>query len=141
MEEKAIKTYEIAFLLQTEEDFQTVLKHLNVYKAEILNEGSLNKIRLAYEIKKLNEAYFGCIQFGLDPSDLEKLSESLKLDNKIVRCLIVSVIKKDVINKPRVLEINNEEIRKVEPEKEVKVGFTPEISNEALKKKLEEILG
>ncbi len=114
-----------------------MMRHLSSYQAEVLSEGPITRTRLAYPIKKREEAYFSFLQFKLSPESVIKLSDALKLDAKIIRFIIVSVIpKKKRIGEPRRVESKPRlEERPVEKAPEV------EISNEALEKKLEEILG
>lgn len=131
------KTYEIAFLISSEEDLPVLMKYLSSYQAEILGEGPITRIRLAYTIKKHDEAYFSFLQFKLPPESVIKLADALKLDPKIIRFIIVSVIPK----KKRIGEPRRVESRPRLEEKPVEEAPEVEISNEALEKKLEEILG
>ncbi len=138
MTESENKTYEISFLLQGEEDFSVVTRKLSAYKAELLGEVALNKIKLAYPIKKFEEAYFGYLQFKLVPEDVVRLGEALKLEPKVLRFLIVSVAHKTY---KKVAPREQVELKPRLEEKPVERIPPAEISNEALEKKLEEILG
>ncbi|MBI2593012.1 MAG: 30S ribosomal protein S6 [Candidatus Colwellbacteria bacterium] len=133
MDEEQMASYEISFLTREEGDFQALLKHLSDYEAEIVSESGLNKIKLAYPIKNHEEAYFGYLNFRMDRGEVVKLERALKLDSKIIRFLIVRGLPKGAI-------VRREEYpraREIGPVSEApKAG----ISNEALEKKLEEIL-
>lgn len=137
MEENIPKTYELAFLIQGEEDLQVILGTLRAQGAELISEGSINKIRLAYPIKKFAEAYFGYLHFSLLPSAVNKLSEALKLDPQVIRFLIIQSLPKrgekraEVIKRAEMTEVPSQPI----------AAEAAELSNEALEKKLEEILG
>lgn len=132
-DEKQVKAYEISFLLPEEALLQSLLKHLSGYGAEILSEGGINKIRLAYTIKKYEEAYFGYLNFKMEPEKAAKLNDTLNLDSKIIRFLIVGVSPKRLV------------VRRVESERPtlsqpISQSEPTELTNDALEKKLEEIL-
>jgi len=85
-EEKDIKPYEISFLLKNEEDAALVVKKLSDHGAEIIGEGAVSYIRLTYPIKKEESAYFGYVHFKAAPEAIKSVSDSLKLEPKILRC-------------------------------------------------------
>lgn len=124
------KLYEVAFLLEDPSSEKTILDLLAQSKAVITNQSSINPLRLAYPIKKHLSAYFGYVNFEAEPLDIKNLSDALKLNNEILRFLIVSSA-----------------VKKPEGKKEFKKLVQPEIStsksmlsNKALEEKLEEIL-
>ncbi|MEK7593525.1 MAG: 30S ribosomal protein S6 [Patescibacteria group bacterium] len=137
--EKEQKNYEIGFLTRTEDDKNEIIKVLEGQKASIAKSGSLSRIKLAYPIQKEPSAYFDYFIFSALPEAIEKISQSLKLNLKILRFLIVTppaigiqkpaprfrkaVLPKPVVKKPAVEKIPLQQV-----------------SNEMLEKKLEEIL-
>ncbi len=126
------KAYEVGFLLKDPISEKTVLDLLAQYKAVITNRSSVNPIKLAYPIKKHASAYFGYINFEADPSDVKSFSDSLRLNNEILRFLVITTsgVKK-----------SSEE--KTETKKSVKTEVSSSksmLSNKALEEKLEEIL-
>jgi ribosomal protein S6 len=125
------KSYEIAFLVKNPEDEKVLGDLIGQYKGNVLQKSALKETRLSYPIKKHASAYFGYIQFELAPMEMEKLSQSLKLNPAILRYLAVA--------SPAVRSV---EKRPVEEKKSVKpaaaVGSV--LTNEALEEKLEEIL-
>ncbi len=131
------KNYEISFLLKEENDVEAVLKHLSQIGAEILNEGKISELKLAYPIKKLNSAYFGWLHFAAQPDGVVKLNSALKLEGRVVRYLIITppITKTEKKKAPRSTEKNEEQ-----PASPAAESATSEISNEELEKKLEEIL-
>jgi len=132
MEEKIIRPYEISYLLTIEEDVEVIVNLLSEFGAEIVNEGTINEIRLAYPIKKRTRAYFGYIQFNIEPSRIKKLHDSLELNDKIIRFLIITppFLKGQTVNKRRPQELK--------PRKQ-EAAPKSELSNVDLEEKLEEI--
>lgn len=124
--EKEIKTntYEISFLVNAAEDSEVIKKHLAAGRAEILNEGPVSSIRLAYPIKKQETAFFGYIHFKMDAKEIASLNYALGLDPKVLRFLIVTPIpqkpkpRTDAVKPPR------------------KAASAKDLSNEALEEKL-----
>lgn len=130
MEDIKTKNYEIAFLVQNDSDTEHVLKHLADVGAEITNEGSVSPIRLAYPIKKINQAYFGFMHFSLDPASLKNLNAALQLDKNILRYIVVTP--------PPVFKAVRKPVEKKEPKKQP--DFT-QVSNEALVEELAALQG
>lgn len=129
------KTYEVGYLLISPEAEQELARVLEQNKAGVMSVGKLSEIKLAYPIKKHQSALFGFAKFSAMPESIAPIKASLSLNSGVLRFLIISFIPL----KPSADQAT--EKVKSEPEiknKEVKV---PEIlSNEALEKKLEEIL-
>lgn len=149
MEKETIKKeYEISYLVREEGDRQELVKLLNSYKAEILNEGKISKITLAYPIKKEKSAYFGFFVFAVEPEMIKEVKEKLKLNNKVLRSLIITPPIEQ--REKRVIIKLGESIRPAKPKKQPvfeeeqlkikKEEAPPMIDNELLEKKLEEIL-
>ncbi len=137
--EKEQKNYEIGFLTRTEGDKNEIIKALEEQKISIAKSGGLSKIKLAYPIQKESSAYFDYLIFSAQPEAIEKISQNLKLNLKILRFLIITpptigiqksasrfrktVLPKPIVKKPAVEKIPLQQV-----------------SNEMLEKKLEEIL-
>lgn len=129
MEETIRRAYEISYLLKVEEDVGVIVNLLSQLGAEIINEGTVSEIRLAYTIKKETKAYFGYLHFNLDAELITKLRDELHLESKVLRFLIVTppfvktqTRRESLIDRPK-------------PAVEQRV----ELSNDALEEKLEEI--
>ncbi|MBI2591708.1 MAG: 30S ribosomal protein S6 [Candidatus Brennerbacteria bacterium] len=137
------KQYEIAFILKTENGY-IIKQELNNRGFSILNESPINKIRLAYPIKKESQAYWGYYGFNGAPAEVKGLSVELKLKPEILRFLIISLPKKSAVSKERRVSTARTIIAKPieEIEKPEKPFYDKNkiLSNEALEKKLEEIL-
>ena len=132
MEEKLVRSYEISYLLGAEEDVEVIVNLLSEFGAEIVNEGTINEIRLAYPIKKKTYAHFGYLRFDLEPSEVKKLHDSLELNDKVIRFLIITppFVKAQPTNKRRMQELK--------PRRQ-EAAPKSELSNVDLEEKLEEI--
>jgi len=149
MEQKN-NNYELSFWFSSrlneeeiEKKFDNLLKQLEKLGALIIFSQSPQLKQLAYSVKKERNAYFGYIQFEFSKDSLVHLKEDLKLNDDIIRFMILNVKPKEkqkvpsiTFRKPAFKEQKNktEEETKKEPQKE-KV-----ISLEELDKKLNEIL-
>lgn len=132
------KIYEINFLLDQEND--SVLKGIfSKHGLRILSEKPLQKIRLAYQVKKKNDAFLGSLQFALTPLNLEAMESDLRLQKDLLRYMISNVIIRDVKGGMRSQNFSKEKFYPKEG-KDVKKTYKPALTNEALEKKIEEIL-
>lgn len=129
MEETIKKAYEISCLLKAEEDIGLVIKDLSDLGSEIVDESAVSEIRLSYPIKKETKACFAYLHFNSDPKLIVKLRDTLQLNPRILRFLIITP--PFIKNQPRreILEFK---------EKSVELPRV-ELSNDALEEKLEEI--
>lgn len=123
------REYEIAFLLKVENP--SIISQSLVNKGfAILSEEPLVKIRLSYPIKKEKYAYFGYFCFEGDSRTIENLRTDLKLNPEILRYLIITP------------PFEKKSIKKSTPFKPIEFPLPTEpiLTNEALEKKIEEIL-
>ena len=127
------RKYEIAFILKVE-DASVLSQSLTNRGFTILNENPLEKVRLAYPIKKENYAYFGYLHFEGEPGAIKNLRADLKLKPEVLRYLIISppFIKKPAWRKAAPVKLP-EETKFTLPTESI-------LTNEALEKKIEEIL-
>lgn len=158
------KKYEITFVCREEGDGEAIGKILVKHNAKILNEKTPEKIKLSYPIKKENSAYLGTIAFVADRAVLAQIKDEIKTSNLLLRfnilnapVLQVTLQRRD--KKEAELRAKKAEAEAVAPLKakeEVLVADKPEdpyeearrpsqpyrteLSNEALEKKLEELL-
>jgi len=149
MEQKN-NNYELSFWFSSrlndeeiEKKFDNLLKQLEKLGALIIFSQSPQLKQLAYSVKKERNAYFGYIQFEFSKDSLVHLEEDLKLNDDIIRFMILSVKPKEKQKAPSITfrkpafkeqKSKTEEETKKEPQKE-KI-----ISLEELDKKLNEIL-
>ena len=135
--ERDQKEYEIGFLGTEEKSAEAVLTALKQHKAEILLEGPVEKIALSYPIEKNTTANFGYIHFRTLPDEMAGLRRDLQAQPLIIRFLIVT---------PPFLKPKPRWETKARTKPVASATVTPEppvnapLSNEALEKKIEEIL-
>ena len=140
-DQESKKQYEIAFLLKSQEDESGLEALLKQFGAEVSYKSPLNEIRLAYPIKKLQQAYFGFLYFNSLPEKAGKLTQALNLSPLILRTLVVS----SPAVKPEKGRVSRTDFRSRAPNSSEEAMLQPVtrssvLSNEALEKKLEEIL-
>jgi small subunit ribosomal protein S6 len=131
-----MKLYELTYLISPEVS-EEELKSLNEKINSLIQKGAgaLNEIKppikkkLAYPIKKQNEAFLIELSFYLEPEKLGSLEKELKAEKKILRYLILAKPKLKIIKLRK-------RPKKVIPKplKEKKVEL------KEIEKKLEEIL-
>lgn len=120
-----------------------VVGHLTRFDAEIVNEGSLNNMKLAYPINKQDSAYFGCISCSMPTDSISKVYDAVRLDEEIIRMLILTTpaVRGSVetqIKQPTTQGLPKKTQRpKIERQESSGEGT---LSNELLEEKLEEIL-
>ncbi len=138
--EENLKAYEIGYLARDESGRENILNHLKRFRAEILFESDVRSIKLTYPISHLTNAYFGYIHFKLDPESISNLSNGLKLENQIIRFLIITPPFKEKDQRPE--RPGGEPRVRVEPRASAPIADTSEVaaSNDLLEEKLEEIL-
>lgn len=129
MDENQRKSYEISYLLNPNEGSDLMSSIIKDMGLEIISEGGVTEMRLAYPVKKETRANFGYLHFGAEPEVINKLRDSLQLNTNVLRFLIVTP---PFVKTPSRREEGNYRVRPVE---EVR----PEISNSSLEEKLEEI--
>ncbi len=146
------KNYEIGFLVKAEADKDEVIKAVQGSGFSIIGEGPMPRIKLSYPIKKENYAYFGYLHFSGNPAGIQGVNDRLKTGSKTLRFFIVP--------QPIIREVKTSEqdsfaqtkrfsrrrsTKELSPQQPItqrtKEPSKPEVlSNEALEKKLEEIL-
>ncbi len=93
------KEYEMSYLLtpdisEDKIDSETIelKKIITENGGDIVQTNPLEKKRLAYPVKKQNQAYFGVIYFNADKDGLDKIKKTLAFYKKILRLLILNKI-------------------------------------------------
>jgi len=117
------KNYELMYIaspeLTKEADMenlkQQVSQEIAKFKGKIIASESWGKKRLAYSIKKQWEGYYNVVSFSLVENKLSQLDKILKLEPKILRCLITKYDHKTVRSKPKRLAVKK--LDKLEEEK------------------------
>ena len=137
--DKEPKDYELAFLAREEKIPAGVLQLVRAQGGELLLEGPIEKIELAYKIGKDTSALFGYCHFRALPEAVAAIEKELKVAPGVIRTLLVTP--------PFVKQQSRWEGRtkargaylKTTPAEGYNPGSLP-LSNEALEKKIEEIL-
>lgn len=156
MEEKEAQTkeYEMTYLASpklNEDEFFELVKEVKNHIAgaggKLKEELGAKKQKLAYPIKSFKDAYISTLNFALPAEKIIELNQKLKLEEKIIRYLIVVQpvlralkikrrVKKEKVVPPsppqKEVVVEEKKPEKAPPKKEIKI--------EELDKKLEEIL-
>jgi len=132
MEEKDRKEYEVAFIAKSEEGAHTLRKILEGHDGEVTEGASLKPAALAYKIQGERNVLFGYCRVRIAREKVAEISKELLTVADLLRFAITLPSH----TKPRVKLVISEE-KKARPAPAV--PGTP-LSNEALEKKLEEIL-
>lgn len=141
-ERENLEQYEITYLLKSE-DVAPVLSLVKKISESEEESRPLQKVQLEYPIKKENQAFIGSIKFVAEREGLAKLNKELGLDAGILRFIITK--RKTVKTRNIETEDNRKENRRrAGPEVVSRRRKDDETSNvltnEALEKKIEEIL-
>ena len=133
-----VKQYEISFLAKEEADVRHGLDLLRRHGAEITLEGSVERITLAYPITHEAGAHFGYAHFAMVAGDLPALTRDLRTSRAFIRFLVITPpFAKQAPRpspRPRIREAVG--VPAMPPERQTALP----LSNEALEKKIEEIL-
>lgn len=143
MNDEGKKLYEVSFLAKSENGAAVMVGHLTQFGAEILSEGNVRKIQLAYPIKKHESAFFGFINCKMPADAISKVTDSVKLDEEIIRMLIVEAeVAREKAPDKRERRAPYEPTPSVAKDRASRKEISDEgrISNELLEEKLEEIL-
>lgn len=137
------KEYEISFVLSGEDGATEIERELSAIGAEVTFKSPAASTRLAYPLKKHETAYFGYTHFMALPAGIKVLKEALAHNPKVLRSLILTPAVKPVAREPRPAHADAAVAR--DREKKPVSAAEPKpveklITNEALEKKLEEIL-
>jgi small subunit ribosomal protein S6 len=91
-----VREYEIVYIFdsvltedQVNEKLEKYHEHITAQGGEITAVDHWGKRQLAYPIGKKTAGYYVVVQFTADPSALPELERTLKLDDDVVRYLIV----------------------------------------------------
>jgi ribosomal protein S6 len=138
------KEYEIAVLLKTEGDLANVLTFIAQHGGEVISEAKARNLALAYEIKKQKEAVFAYCNFRAYPEEAKTLEHDLNSRQDVLRFLIIASPPpaEKAVPAMGVMRRGRRPTRTAGPTSEAatKPQAPRPLSNEALEKKIEEIL-
>ncbi|MAF79700.1 hypothetical protein CL629_01325 [bacterium] len=138
--------YEITYLVKDEKDASFMRSVLLKHEAVIVREDPIYKVQLEYPIESEKYAFLGIFVFEILQDNISKLSSDLRLDKKVLRYLITKPISR---REERLIGGGVSEGPPPSLEKDVSPAPVKEspastssesLSNEALEKKIEEIL-
>ena len=132
--EPAEKLYELAYVLKDADAEASLMKILEGHGVTFAEKQTPRETKLAYPIRNRQSGLFGYCQFRVLGSAIASISKALELSDGVLRFLIVTPPPK-VASRPqeRVLPRPQEPAKPAAPRETV-------LTNEALEKKLEEIL-
>ncbi len=137
------KEYEISVLLKNEGDLANVLTLIGQHGGEMSSEAKSRNLALAYEIKKHKDAVFAYCNFRSYPDDAKNLEHDLNTRQDVLRFLIIASPPAAEKMSPAMgaLRRGRRPTRSAAPAGTEAPKQAPKtLSNEALEKKIEEIL-
>lgn len=131
------KSYEVSFLLESEDKVSDVRRLISQHGVDVAEELLEKKINLAYPIKNVTHALFGAWRVLAEPVKIKLLEKDLMSSKNVLRSLIISMPKekdvhREVVQRSPILTRRTSVLRR-EPKPRP-------LSNEAIEKKIEEIL-
>ncbi len=138
--EKAKKEYEIGVLVRKEDDIPFVRRATEQHGGEFAADFQAKKIALAYPIKKEREAIFAFARFSAEPDEAKRLEHDLRTASAVLRSLITIPSR---TSRPETTSAGRKwsrTEREAKPIAETKTAPARILSNEALTKKIEEML-
>ena len=138
-EESGEKAYEVSFLAETEEKIEDIKRLVGQHGAVLAREFPQKKINLAYPIKHATQAIFAAWSVTASPEKIKLLEKDLQGNKNVMRSLIITLP----------IEKNEDRVEEKKPVPARRAGFlrrepraekAKPLSNEAIEKKIEEIL-
>lgn len=127
--------YEITFYTK-EESAATVKDAVLAHHGEVVEERPFEKVRLEFPIQKESFAFLGVLRASLAPGEIASLTRALTLAPSVLRFLVTSV----VLPKEGKEEVKKTLERKRPPSPRTAPSEPAILTNEAIEKKIEEIL-
>lgn len=130
-------------MLESEDKAQDVRTLLRQHGIEIAQEFPEKKINLAYPIKKATQALFVALRVSAEPDKIKLFEKDSKSSKNILRSLIITIPKEKQGKNVRGEETRRPSVfarRKSVAPREQRESKPKPLSNEAIEKKIEEIL-
>ncbi len=93
-----MRSYEVMYILHpegAEEDYKELIERFKGVvekgKGEVLGVNPWGRKKFAYPIEKLTEGYYVVMNFKSEPKVASELSRQLKINDKVVRHLLVKL--------------------------------------------------
>ncbi|HUZ92744.1 MAG TPA: 30S ribosomal protein S6 [Candidatus Paceibacterota bacterium] len=145
-EQKEKRPYEIAFLVKEEEAAKDFARLFSQHGVLVRKEGQLKKIQLAYPVEHATQAYFGFFEVEAAPQDVKQLEKDLRTEARVLRTMIMK-IETESVRAAEAAGVRPRRPMSSAPRRAPAVSDAapapmrkPALSNEALEKKIEEIL-
>ncbi|HUC02088.1 MAG TPA: 30S ribosomal protein S6 [Candidatus Paceibacterota bacterium] len=143
-EEKDKKEYELALLLKNEEDVSGVTTLVGQHNGEGISEPRAKRLQLSYEIKKHTDAVFVYFTFKMFGDDVKALEHDLNTRGDVLRFMVIASpapVERTAASPMPPREERRPRAAAYTPAPEAPKPPAPRpLSNEALEKKIEEIL-
>jgi ribosomal protein S6 len=138
--EKIKKQYEIGILVRKEDDISEVRRLVAAHEGEFVGDFQAKKIALSYPIKKEKEAVFAWCGFRASGEEVKRLEKDLRTAAAVLRSLIIISLPLSE-RSPDMAAVEKKWVRaKREPVATEPKTAPHSLSNEALTKKIEEML-
>jgi ribosomal protein S6 len=149
-EEKDKKEYELALLLKSEENIPKVVALVTAHNGEGVSEPRAKRLQLAYEIKKQTEGVFVYFTFKMFGDDMKTLETELNVHADVLRFMVIASPAPAERTANSAMPVREERHQRSAPRSSAPAAAAPAeapkaapsrpLSNEALEKKIEEIL-
>ncbi len=148
-EEKDKKEYELALLLKSEDNLAGILALVGQHNADGVSEPRAKRLQLAYEIKKHTEAVFIYFTFKMFGDDMKNLEHELNSNADVLRFMVIASPAPAERNAGSAMPPREERRSRsaapytppaAAPSETPRPAPSKPLSNEALEKKIEEIL-
>ena len=136
-EKNELKTHYELSSVTVSEDAASVKALLVKHNAQIVNDRPIMKIQLAYKIAKQGFGFLSTVEFFAEPSATSALQKDLEMEKDVIRAIIVK--KKEPKAEKHEGEKKEGEKAPSGPQK-LRSMLGSILTNEALEKKIEEIL-
>ena len=142
------RVYEISFIFDNKLDESAALEKSNALKQSIaalggsfISEEQPYLRELAYEMIRVvnnqnvrfNEGYFGWIKFELDADKVKELEKGIKLDEEVVRYMIVKTVRDNTVYTKRAPVVKADTLAGNEDDVNIDTTGEPDIIDEAAK--------
>lgn len=133
------RVYEISFIFDNKLDEGAALEKSNAIKQSIatlggsfISEETPYMRELAYEMIRVvnnvnvrfNEGYFGWIKFSMEPAKVKEFEKALKLDEQLVRYLVVITVAENTVFTKRIPTVKLESLADNETDDTVNIDTT-----------------
>ena len=148
------RVYEISFIFDNKLDEGAALDKANAIKQSIatlggsfISEEAPYMRELAYEMVRVvnnvnvrfSEGYFGWVKFEMDGSKVKEFEKALKLDEQLVRYLVVKTVRENTVYTKRAPVIKVESLANNETDDIVDIDTTKDV--ESIPETVEEVTG